>query len=102
VICGKVAEWLKAPLSKSGNGKPFASSNLALSARTNVFNRGGLGEGDSNPTLSDTQQYRRFLNTTCGEMSELAEGARLEIVCAAYHGTEGSNPSLSAILLPPC
>jgi DNA polymerase-3 subunit gamma/tau len=30
-------------------------------------------------------------------MSELAEGARLEIVCAAKSGTEGSNPSLSAI-----
>jgi hypothetical protein len=36
----------------------------------------------------------------CGEMSELAEGARLEIVCVAYNGTEGSNPSLSAIFLP--
>ena len=35
---------------------------------------------------------------TCknGEMSELAEGARLEIVCAVTSGTEGSNPSLSA------
>ena len=30
-------------------------------------------------------------------MSELAEGARLEIVCAVKSGTEGSNPSLSAI-----
>ena len=30
-------------------------------------------------------------------MSELAEGARLEIVCAVNSGTEGSNPSLSAI-----
>ena len=30
-------------------------------------------------------------------MSELAEGARLEIVCAVTSGTEGSNPSLSAI-----
>ena len=29
-------------------------------------------------------------------MSELAEGARLEIACAANRGTEGSNPSLSA------
>ena len=34
-----------------------------------------------------------------GEMSELAEGARLEIVCAVKSGTEGSNPSLSAILV---
>ena len=32
---------------------------------------------------------------SCGEMAELAEGARLEIVCALT-GTEGSNPSLSA------
>ena len=32
-------------------------------------------------------------------MSELAEGARLEIVCAAKSGTEGSNPSLSAIII---
>ena len=33
-----------------------------------------------------------------GEVSELAEGARLEIVCAVNSGTEGSNPSLSAML----
>ena len=32
-------------------------------------------------------------------MSELAEGARLEIVCVVYSGTEGSNPSLSATLI---
>ena len=31
-------------------------------------------------------------------MSELVEGARLEIVCAVKSGTEGSNPSLSAKL----
>ena len=36
-----------------------------------------------------------------GEMSELAEGARLEIACTAKSGTEGSNPSLSAILFLP-
>ena len=30
-------------------------------------------------------------------MSELAEGARLEIACTTNRGTEGSNPSLSAI-----
>ena len=35
-----------------------------------------------------------------GEMSELAEGARLEIVCTVNSGTEGSNPSLSARSLP--
>jgi hypothetical protein len=31
-------------------------------------------------------------------MTELAEGARLEIVCALT-GTEGSNPSLSASVI---
>jgi hypothetical protein len=30
-------------------------------------------------------------------MTELADGARLEIVCSAKSGTEGSNPSLSAM-----
>ena len=40
---------------------------------------------------------RKKKPTQCGEMSELAEGARLEIVCTAKSGTEGSNPSLSAI-----
>ena len=37
------------------------------------------------------------LSFNFGEMTELAEGARLEIVCSAKSGTEGSNPSLSAI-----
>jgi hypothetical protein len=37
----------------------------------------------------------------CGEMSELAEGTRLEIVCAANNGTVGSNPTLSATSLSP-
>ena len=31
-------------------------------------------------------------------MPELAEGARLEIVCSGNPGTVGSNPTLSAIL----
>ena len=51
----------------------------------------------SNPTLSACQKYSKLI--FCGEMSELAEGARLEIVCTATSGTEGSNPSLSATLL---
>jgi hypothetical protein len=39
----------------------------------------------------------RFMHAlSCGEMSELAEGARLEIVCTPKRCTEGSNPSLSA------
>jgi hypothetical protein len=44
--------------------------------------------------------HRLYDKLKCGEMSELAEGARLEIVCVAYNGTEGSNPSLSATFLP--
>ena len=31
-----------------------------------------------------------------GEVTELAEGARLEIVCGATSSTQGSNPCLSA------
>ncbi len=49
----------------------------------------------SNPTLSASSPNGAQLCN--GEMSELAEGARLEIVCAVYSSTEGSNPSLSAI-----
>jgi hypothetical protein len=30
--CGGVAEWLKAPVLKTGDGKPFESSNLSSSA----------------------------------------------------------------------
>ncbi len=45
------------------------------------------------------RSLRAFFKTLliCGEMSELAEGTRLEIVCAANNGTVGSNPTLSAI-----
>jgi hypothetical protein len=35
-------------------------------------------------------------------MSELAEGTRLEIVCAANTGTVGSNPTLSATISVAC
>ena len=31
--CGGVAEWSIAPVLKTGNGKPFVSSNLTASAR---------------------------------------------------------------------
>src|SRR4051812_22071575 len=33
VRCGELAEWLKAPDSKSGDGKPFGGSNPSLSAK---------------------------------------------------------------------
>ena len=77
-----MAERLKAPLSKSGilsktgswvqipPSPPYHGILYKISACLKIF----------------------------GEMSELAEGARLEIVCAVNSGTEGSNPSLSAIL----
>lgn len=32
-----------------------------------------------------------------GKVTELAEGARLEIVCTVNSGTPGSNPGLSAL-----
>ncbi len=48
-------------------------------------------------TLGTLVHFSHFRHLSVhGEMSELAEGARLEIVCAAKSGTEGSNPSLSA------
>jgi hypothetical protein len=55
---------------------------------------GKTGIVGSNPTLSAILPPREI--DVRGEMSELAEGARLEIVCAVTSGTEGSNPSLSA------
>ncbi len=47
---------------------------------------------ESHPLRHKINYYPKIF----GEMSELAEGARLEIVCAVKSGTEGSNPSLSA------
>ena len=59
---------------------PSASSNLAPSANK----------------IASQFYIKNLFQIFYGEMSELAEGARLEIVCAAKSGTEGSNPSLSA------
>ena len=66
----------------------------ALEKRYSVYSR-IVG---SNPTLSaiDGKKSIPTYFLFSGEMSELAEGARLEIVCTAKSGTEGSNPSLSA------
>ena len=69
---------------------PSAGSNPVLSARYVVAIHSFFYDDFS----------LNFIAINCrpsGEMSELAEGARLEIVCAAKSGTEGSNPSLSAI-----
>ena len=71
---GEVAEWLKAPLSKSGI----------------------LAKPGSWVRIPPSPPFAPREIDVCGEMSELAEGARLEIVCAVTSGTEGSNPSLSA------
>ena len=76
----------------------IVGSNPTLSAITGVF----LGEGRrfASPMIFGGGRYRRVaVVALCGEMSELAEGARLEIVCVVYSGTEGSNPSLSATIL---
>ena len=75
---GEVAEWLKAPLSKSGI-LPKAGSWVRIPPSPPFCKR-----------FSSSPAY--FF----GEMSELAEGARLEIVCAVKSGTVGSNPTLSA------
>ena len=40
---------------------------------------------------------RYFIQLFIGKMTELVEGARLEIVCTVYSGTPGSNPGLSAL-----
>ena len=71
-----MAEWFKAAVLKS------------------AVPRGTVG---SNPTPS----ARKFevCRAERGEMAELAEGARLLSECSLKRATEGSNPSLSAILI---
>ncbi len=67
-------------------------SNPTLSARwVNLLNN-RMAETAARKSILYWPSYKS------GEMSELAEGARLEIVCAVKSGTEGSNPSLSAII----
>ena len=75
---GEVAEWLKAPLSKSGIPRK----------RDRGF--------ESHP-LRHEQGYISGFYVLRRDVRE-AEGARLEIVCAVNRGAEGSNPSLSAII----
>ena len=71
-----MAEWFKAAVLKT------------------AVPRGTVG---SNPTPS----ARKFdvCRAERGEMAELAEGARLLSECSLKRATEGSNPSLSAILI---
>ena len=73
----------------------------------------GVGQGDSIFRLINLSIYRSiiifqfvfidfelciryFIQLFNGKMTELAEGARLEIVCTVNSGTPGSNPGLSA------
>ncbi len=82
-----------------------AAEGSALEKRYPVNAGSGVRIPPSPPITGKTVIYpataRLFMFTTDpepqqrGEMAELAEGARLEIVCAVK-GTEGSNPSLSA------
>ena len=108
VYAGEVAEWLKAPLSKSGILLTTGSWVRIPPSPPEIEDAFQM-ESDSLDTLpkSDQRLPQYFRKRTesdftsiCsfyGEMTELAEGARLEIVCAVK-GTEGSNPSLSAML----
>jgi hypothetical protein len=73
-----MAEWFKAAVLKT------------------AVPRGTVG---SNPTPSAKKGFSVF-RAECGEMAELAEGARLLSECSLKRATEGSNPSLSAILIP--
>ena len=43
------------------------------------------------------ENLRPNIRVNIGEMPEMAEGARLEIVCPAKSETVGSNPTLSAM-----
>ena len=49
----------------------------------------------------DFKLFNRYLiQLFKGKVTELAEGARLEIVCTVNSGTPGSNPGLSAETIP--
>ncbi len=93
-----MAERLKAPLSKSGI-PPKVGSWVRIPPSPPLpvcFSTRGWRIWRLPPSGKWPDQRRSFKSASCGEMSELAEGARLEIVCVVYSGTEGSNPSLSA------
>jgi hypothetical protein len=75
---GGMAEWFKAAVLKT------------------AVPRGTVG---SNPTPSAKKRVP-VCRAERGEMAELAEGARLLSECSLKRATEGSNPSLSAILIP--
>ncbi len=103
--------WLKAPLSKSGilltRDRGFESLPLRHCRGFGVVRFGVVRSGVVRSGVVRSGVIRsglaaglpeKIVCLSCGEMTELAEGARLEIVCALT-GTEGSNPSLSATFI---
>ena len=83
---GEVAEWPKAPLSKSGSAlKVLVGSNPTLSATVSA--RDFLAFADQ------FSYFRRRRDV------RVAEGARLESVWAVISCPVGSNPTLSAIMV---
>lgn len=82
-----MSEWLKEAVLKTVEAKVSVGSNPTPSARkiAKLF-------------LFDREYYVCVWGI-CGEMAESAEGARLLSECRVKNSTEGSNPSLSAIIL---
>ena len=87
-------------LEKRYPGHGIVGSNPTLSA-TAASRESGDASARSAPAFVGCPAAAGLCLVCHGEMSELAEGARLEIVCAVKSGTEGSNPSLSARFFRP-
>ena len=79
-----MAEWFKAAVLKTVECQSSVGSNPTPSA--------------IDPMRSDLKFKQGHQKNIRGEMAESAEGARLLSECAVSSCTEGSNPSLSAIL----
>ena len=96
--------WLKAIDSKSIIPVRVSGVRIPLSPPRFLSPLGKLPAGDTRRMRGPTRARQEFSSVPNGvrehgEVTELAEGARLEIVCTAKSGTEGSNPSLSAKIL---
>ena len=99
---GEVAEWLKAPLSKSGS--PERRRGFESHPLRHVVTHGAMHHvgcmAARNPMRFGVADKQRLLQdwTMIDKRRDAreAEGARLEIVYSANNGIEGSNPSLSA------
>ena len=93
-----MAEWFKAAVLKTVERKfrGFESYSLRHSLAREATGKGFLGRENSWAQERDITVLRKRLFAKYGEVAELAEGARLEIVYTVSNGIEGSNPSLSA------